>query len=372
MSEIDVVHRDQLHEQVWSAPVQAVASRYGISGAALAKICRKLDVPVPGRGYWAKAQAGHTPRRKKLPALKERQCTEHRIWRRRREVKPSEAMGESPAKKTVVPETLTNPHPLVKKSASMLRRKARKTKLTSVEGECLDIRVSVAQLDRALRIADALVKGVEAFGHSVEIVSRKSRRNQWEPPAPDVRETQVVVEGTGIGFHLEEGRDRVQKKNAIRRWSTGALHPDEFYYVPNGRLILRLDWPGYRDGYRRTWGDGKRQRVKKCLDAFIATAVELAEKKRKADEKSERRQRRREEEKRARQLEESRLRDLEKRLALMEEARRIEALLDLVRESGETCDAPDSFEEDAGGEWLRWIEARAAALLNAASEGLVE
>jgi len=116
MSESDIIHREQLYEQVWSAPVKDVASRYGISGTALAKICRKLNVPVPGRGYWAKVRAGQTPRKKKLPALKEGQYAEHRIWRRRREVKPSGAIGEVLAKKTVVEETLTNPHPLVNKS----------------------------------------------------------------------------------------------------------------------------------------------------------------------------------------------------------------------------------------------------------------
>jgi hypothetical protein len=35
-----------------------LASEYGISGNGLAKICRKLAVPYPGRGYWARKAAG--------------------------------------------------------------------------------------------------------------------------------------------------------------------------------------------------------------------------------------------------------------------------------------------------------------------------
>jgi hypothetical protein len=60
--------RDVLYEQVWAKPVRDVAKSYGVSGVALAKTCRRLSVPVPGRGYWAKKQAGNAPARPPLPA----------------------------------------------------------------------------------------------------------------------------------------------------------------------------------------------------------------------------------------------------------------------------------------------------------------
>jgi hypothetical protein len=47
-------NREELYEKVWSEPVTKVAKGYGVSDVALAKACRKLKVPVPGRGYWAK------------------------------------------------------------------------------------------------------------------------------------------------------------------------------------------------------------------------------------------------------------------------------------------------------------------------------
>ncbi len=31
--------------------------------------CRELEIPVPPQGYWAKVQAGQTPRKRKLPEL---------------------------------------------------------------------------------------------------------------------------------------------------------------------------------------------------------------------------------------------------------------------------------------------------------------
>jgi hypothetical protein len=61
--------RGALYEQVWSQPVQDVARSYGISGVALGKVCRKMRVPVPPRGYWARARSGRTVRKAPLPRL---------------------------------------------------------------------------------------------------------------------------------------------------------------------------------------------------------------------------------------------------------------------------------------------------------------
>jgi hypothetical protein len=63
------VSRESLYEQVWREPVLKVATRYQISGTALAKICRKLQVPVPPPGYWARKLHGYTPERPDLPSL---------------------------------------------------------------------------------------------------------------------------------------------------------------------------------------------------------------------------------------------------------------------------------------------------------------
>lgn len=50
--------RKQLYDWVWSQPMRTVAASVGISDVALAKHCKKADIPVPNRGYWARKQAG--------------------------------------------------------------------------------------------------------------------------------------------------------------------------------------------------------------------------------------------------------------------------------------------------------------------------
>lgn len=48
---------EDLYEKVWKLPMRTLAREYGVSDVALAKTCRRLKVPVPGRGYWAKKAA---------------------------------------------------------------------------------------------------------------------------------------------------------------------------------------------------------------------------------------------------------------------------------------------------------------------------
>jgi hypothetical protein len=53
------VTREDLYRLVWEAPVSEVAARFGISDVGLAKACRRAAIPIPPRGYWARAEAGH-------------------------------------------------------------------------------------------------------------------------------------------------------------------------------------------------------------------------------------------------------------------------------------------------------------------------
>ena len=54
-----LISRDQLYDRVWAEPTTKVAERYGVTDVAVAKWCKKLNVPRPGRGYWARKNAGY-------------------------------------------------------------------------------------------------------------------------------------------------------------------------------------------------------------------------------------------------------------------------------------------------------------------------
>jgi hypothetical protein len=52
------LRREDLHKLVWTAPVSEVAARIGISDVGLAKACRRAEIPIPARGFWARVGAG--------------------------------------------------------------------------------------------------------------------------------------------------------------------------------------------------------------------------------------------------------------------------------------------------------------------------
>lgn len=55
------VSREDLYILVWRMPTTQVAKLLGVSDVAVAKRCKKLNVPKPTRGYWAKVHSGLSP-----------------------------------------------------------------------------------------------------------------------------------------------------------------------------------------------------------------------------------------------------------------------------------------------------------------------
>lgn len=72
--------RKELYDRVWSEPVTKVAESWGMSDNGLRKQCRRLKIPLPPRGYWAKVRAGKKPRRPRLPKLPAGQAEEIVVW----------------------------------------------------------------------------------------------------------------------------------------------------------------------------------------------------------------------------------------------------------------------------------------------------
>lgn len=88
--------RELLYELVWQAPVSEVAARLGLTDVGLAKACRRSNIPVPPRGYWAKLESGKWVTPKALPAPPEGFMGTVRI------------KGRGPAAATARPDTDSN------------------------------------------------------------------------------------------------------------------------------------------------------------------------------------------------------------------------------------------------------------------------
>jgi hypothetical protein len=271
--------RDQLYEEVWSEPVRAVARRYGVSDVALAKACRKLCLPLPGRGYWAKQKVGKAPTRPPLPLLLESTPSEILVRGRSTGAVMRDAhhlLASEAAPEVVVGETLDHPHQLVAAAERKLRQSDSPRPRGPDEHEAtLDIRVSQDLLDRALRIADALLKALEEEGLSVDVVPLEWHRGMsWEvEPGGPKGTTRVLCGGEWLSFAITEPHVGTlvpppdpPRKRTPDGWIFYSSH---YEYECSGRLSLSLTNDRLR-GTRHTWQDGKRQQLEDCLGSFIA------------------------------------------------------------------------------------------------------
>ena len=71
-----ILHREALYNEVWETPILQLAKKYGMSDVGLAKICRRMQIPLPPRGYWAKSAHGHKVRKRSLSPLESNGLTE--------------------------------------------------------------------------------------------------------------------------------------------------------------------------------------------------------------------------------------------------------------------------------------------------------
>lgn len=358
-----VLTREQLYEEVWKEPMSTLGPRYGLSDVGLAKICRRLRVPVPGRGYWRRKEVGQKVRRPALPKLPAGAKQAMREVHLRKNVsgpaipEPTgpvaeqqrfEALAEN---RIVVPEVLEDPHPLVACSVKALRRAKRDHQgyLRPRTGPCLGVQVTLDSVDRSMCIYDALLKALDGRGFASSI-------RPGEVPGSIVR-----VGEEDVSVRVEEKLERAdQEETRMRRPNRFTSERD---WKPTGRLVLRINH-SYLDGVRCSWGDGKKQRVEDCLNAFVVGVVAAAEAlraQRLRHEAWERERReaeaRRAEEARRKEEEAARVRALDAALAAWQ---RTGAIREYAAELRQKAEEAGTLQEDSPlAEWLAWAEAYA-------------
>lgn len=65
----DRVERETLYAEVWDTPMRTLAPKYGVSAVFLRRVCVRLGIPCPPRGFWAKKESGQRPKIPPLPKL---------------------------------------------------------------------------------------------------------------------------------------------------------------------------------------------------------------------------------------------------------------------------------------------------------------
>lgn len=355
--------RSELFEKVWATPLLKLAREIGVSDVALGKACRRAAIPLPGRGYWAKAEeARHIPT---LPAVPDpaRATIAFQVLDvpalERRLVTP-----KTPRELIKVPEILDGkPHPLVAKTRKCAsKRNVNEGRLVLDFSQALHVRVSPDVLDRALRLLDSLIKASEAKGYRWSITSEGK--------------TIINCDGESLAVELKERlpRREVPPKPVPpqRRSQGGWIHnPNYPNYNSRYEWVSTNDLSFHIDEYisgpaQRTWNDTKHSRLEEKLDLILTGLPAVATGLKARREEHEAWQRRYEEERRREREEARRIETqcrLRKRLVLAmqdwERASRLHRFCDAVETR---CRDLDSPQRAVATTWLVWAREQADAL----------
>jgi hypothetical protein len=375
-----VFKRDRLYEEVWSEPMRTLAARYGLSDIGLAKICRKLDIPVPGRGHWARKAAGQEIPRTPLPPHKPGRPRQHVSARRTDAAPPpicedAERMIErerDPGNAVIVPDVLTDPHPFVRLSMTILRRAEYRARFpATTEERCLDVDVTERTRERALRVMNALLRALESRGFETEL-TEPGRSVPHSPHDREPSRTGGWILGEFVEFGIMEKANMVE--NAPAPAGSYDYRP-RYGLRPNGKLAFRI-----RNSYpseRNAWRDSTCHRVEDRVNVFIAAMIAVAEQQRQRAQETASAEKEALERRRAAEVEERRNaateilgQDLNQRIRDWRTAEDIRAFVRLVMTNAGEGRAPlDGATLD---DWQAWALKHANELCRRAVTGLLD
>lgn len=262
-------NREELYEMVWQQPLVKLAAKYGISAVMLGKVCKKLKVPLPGRGYWAKKEFGKRVERTPLPQAKDLPVVQR--------LKLPESVGPAapppqPQPEPTDPEYLriketeakhisidpaAKQHELVAATAKALRHGRVDTRgFLEVHWKDLglDVRVSAGSLDRALSLMNAVILAAETEKFPVSVERGKHG-------------TTAIIFGQKVPFAIVEK----YRQKAVREVKvTPTWTRTEMEYRPSGELEFQVG-EHYYSGLR--YRDSRRQRLEDMLPKLLGAMM---------------------------------------------------------------------------------------------------
>ena len=260
-------NREELYAEIWEQPASKVATKYGISDVMLGKVCRKLSIPVPGRGYWARKTAGQKMIEPSLPVLKKvpivqrfKVPDENAVKDQPPVPEPSDAeflrIKEMEAR-TIDLGSIEKRHKMVIASEKRLSsgRPNRDQILESRSTDpCLAVQVSAGTLERALKIMNAIIVTLESEGFAVSV-------------GQGIHQTSATIFGHVIKFAIFEKLEVTGR----REEGEGIWKRKVVDHAPTGNLELKLGDFTYGPKLR----DRKKEKLENTLSGCVAALMRL-------------------------------------------------------------------------------------------------
>lgn len=372
-SKHNTYNREKLYKEVWANPVVKFAAQYGVSDVAIHKICKKLNVPTPPLGYWAKVNAGAKVPKTPLPKTSgPTQITGAKTFEGIKEKitdpakQPLEFLSDieremvlnsvreigMPAENAQLHKKIASYRVVVKEWNQKDRKEegAQRKKDYYYNPPFLAGVISNESLPRVYRILDALFRQVERLSGSVNDDLSIHVRN--ELVRIEIAESQDKVEHV---ITKQEAQALIKYKDEKRR-SSWASEPQsrKYDYVFNGRLRINIRESRY-------FRDTDKINVESRLGDMLIELYEESEVVRIAREAREEAERKREEE--ARRKEERRERyneEVEQTIALENAALDFETACKIrayVKAVAISC-SQDGLDDETSA-WIDWAMKKA-------------
>ncbi|TIP23189.1 MAG: hypothetical protein E5X67_34430 [Mesorhizobium sp.] len=279
--------RQELYDLVWSTPIATLAQQFDISDRGLAKTCARYQIPVPGRGYWAKIEAGQSAPKTPLwkiddPTLETVQIGAYKpavnpyvafaieaaasIVKKSKEERQARADPEKEPeprtpKEQIVFEPVRRPHNSISGLVATLRSaspdqygeisipgvRVHKSSVSRLTSFLHHLALALDQRDITLSHSE---KGIKtAIGpDDVRLEIGEARRREKHTPTPADDE--------------HERRREIARRRG--QWLSYESFWPEYDYIYSGKLSLEIQ--NWADGARKRWSDGKNQSLESMLE----------------------------------------------------------------------------------------------------------
>jgi hypothetical protein len=361
--------RREFYELVWSKPMTHLAKDLGVSDVALHKVCRKHAIPNPPAGWWAKKAAGKKVQQIMLPE-KAGDDRAGVITIRPVAVAAWQALAAESAQK-ITARTEGDAAPVLSKPSAKVRatlaalRQAKPNFQGLIEIkepgliQCSVAKNSIPRLANILPQLEAMAK-IQGFSLTDD-----------DKPCRFTNGDQSVTFMVDETFRREKHEPTQKEKAALAAWERRRKannwryldndpypRPPDWDYSPTGELSIELEtiWSYHHSMPRRSFKDGKRQRVEDMAAKVAIGIVVIAEAKAARQRDEEERARAQEIRRREREREEHRKRIEDQRnaelMALIELQSRVGNLEHLVGAIDALGACPDEGRVHVFKHWL--------------------
>ena len=250
----NIYDREILYKEVWEAPIVEVAKKYQVSDVAIHKVCKALDIPTPGRGFWAKARAGKPVKISPLP----KSDSETKKYGLRTGLDAEKEYGEAGisflpneesevvvaiASQILLPDCGARMHPLISAHRKTIYEWKKQRPTEDMRGRrkspspVLAESVSDETLPRVLVMIDALINAMEPLGCSL------------------TENLNFIVNGESVVLTFSESTDRVdhvltrEESMQVLRYEDAKKHGSwapkpqirKYDYIFTGKLKVVID-----------------------------------------------------------------------------------------------------------------------------------